>query len=139
MSLTETALPIEDRIWKAKQYFGNSATYNKVIERAEEHFSQGNFGEVEQLLASLPDDRLLMSKLIEELKAKSVYKTLEKIVLGKANVYEQLKGWMSLGTHAAIEIEKGRQEYTMLIALIYEKIGSIMFTPEFNGHKTGAV
>jgi hypothetical protein len=133
MSLVETTLPLEDRLYRAKQYFGTSATYNKVIEQIETMFYQGEINEAEELLKTLPDDRLLMAKLIEELKTKSVYKTLEKIVLGKANVYEQLKGWMSLGTHAVIEIERGNKEYSMLIALIYEKIGVIMFSPEFNG------
>ena len=82
-------------------------------------------------METLPTDDQLLEKLNKHLKGKSVYKTIARTVQGKTkNVYEALKGLFSLGTHIAIECEKGNTEYKPLLDNLYEKIGATMFGPD---------
>ena len=77
---------------------------------------------------TFPTQDVLMSKLVEKLKGKSVYKTLKSISEGKVdNTSTSLKGLFSLGTHIAIEVESGNKEYGMLLPLLHERIGKIVF------------
>ena len=71
----------------------------------------------------------MLEQLLEKLKGKSVHKTLSRIVQGKTkNKFENLKGWLSLGTHSAIECEQGNTEFRAVLFEIYEKLGKLLFT-----------
>ena len=70
----------------------------------------------------------MLETLVDKLKKKSVYKTLQKIAEGTVQgPEEELKGWFSLGTHVMIEVERGNTEYGLLLGKVYEKIGELLF------------
>ena len=72
------------------------------------------------------DTIYLLEKLSRELKGKPVYKTLNRIISGKVDDFECLKGLFSLGTHVCIELEKGHIEYQSVLHIVYQKIYSII-------------
>ncbi len=80
-------------------------------------------------LDKLPTKAELLRELIESLKGKSVYKTLRLINEGQVVEKElELKGMFSLGTHIVIECQKGKKEFRQLLPLIYERIGTLVYT-----------
>lgn len=111
----------------AQRYFAGSPRYGRIVSEAAECSACGMETKATILLASLPSEKHLMTELIEKLQGKSVHKTLMKIVK-KVNIssIEEVKGWSSLMTHAAIEVEQGNIEYRMLLPRLYEKIGSLL-------------
>jgi len=95
---------------------------------AQELFSSGNIEATRLKLALLPTRETLLDGLINKLKGKSVYKTLVRIRDGSIeNNFEYLKGLFSLGTHISIECSQGRKEYGLLLPLVFEKIGEVLF------------
>jgi len=75
----------------------------------------------------LTGEEELLDALIEKLKDKPVYKTLKKIAKGKiGSVYEELKGWFSLGTHVAIELEHGHVEYLLILDMVHRKLSGLV-------------
>ena len=126
--VVDVNLDLVDKVQAAKRYFGSSPQYGKVVERAAQCLSYGKDKECEKELNKLPTKEELMEILVEQLKDKPVYKTLKKIAKGRIdNDYQELKGWFSLGTHIAIQLEHGQKEYGLLLGLIYEKIGNVIY------------
>lgn len=105
--------------------FGGSK-YASVLETAARMLDAGDSESAEKKLKELPTERELLIQLIEKLKGKSVYDTLIRINAGKATYNEELKGWFSLGTHVAIEIDHGAVEYRVLLTMVHERIGALL-------------
>lgn len=116
------------RLESAREHF-SSLRYQEQLSRAMELFNQDEFGLCEAELGKLPSPVTLLAELLEKLKSKSVYKTLDKIAKGVCESdLENLKGLFSLGTHIVIEMDKGSLEYTLLLNDVYEKIGRCLFS-----------
>lgn len=82
---------------------------------------------IQELRSRLKTKDELFKELLERLKGKPVEKTLQRIYKGKTdNIYETLKGLFSLGTHIAIECEKGSYEYRVLLRDLYVRIGDLL-------------
>jgi len=110
------------RVNLACRYFGGSK-YQPDLDKILEKFEAGKEITTEELLAKLPSELMLLNQLVEKLENKSVYPTLKKIAEGKAkNNYQALKGLFSLGTHTAIECEKGNIEYRALFPDLCSRI-----------------
>jgi hypothetical protein len=67
----------------------------------------------------------LLEKLMVKLVTKPVYRTINKVLNGKATLEEELKGMYSLAVHVVIEIEQGSNEYTTLLREIQGKINAL--------------
>lgn len=67
----------------------------------------------------------LLEKLMVKLVTKPVYRTINKVLNGKATLEEELKGMYSLAVHVVIEIEQGGNEYTTLLREIQGKINTL--------------
>lgn len=114
------------RLTEAEKYFSDSM-YKDIVERAFKYFEDGEEDKAKTLLNKLPSRAKLISKLVEKLKDKPVYKTLKKISEDKVeDNLEMIKGLHSLGTHVCIEMKKGSKEYGILLPLIHEKIGEAL-------------
>lgn len=121
-----------ERINEASKNFKHTKYADKVTE-AYYLYSQRQYDKVEAILNELPDGLQLLSNLIEELKGKSVYKTLKKIIEKRTkSKWEELKGLFSLGTHTCIAIEKGQVENRILLTTIYERIGNLLYEASRN-------
>lgn len=119
---------ILDRITLAEQYFGHSAKYRTQVRKAVECFERGDVEGAVQFIDSLPSETQLLETLTEKLKQKSVFKTLKKIAKGEeTSPFEMMKGFFSLGTHICVECEQGNSEYTLLLDMIYHKLGSLIY------------
>lgn len=102
------------------KYLKNSK-YAKQISEAIDLCFNGRIDEAQKILDSLPTTKQLLTDLVEKLKGKSVYTTLNKILEGKAdNDLITLKGISSLKTHCIIEAEKN-PEYLLLLEEIDKK------------------
>ena len=102
-------------------YFINGPE-KKIINEALELFHEHKMKEMQKKLDELPTQEDLLAELLEKLKGKPVHKTLKKVLEGKSdNVFTELKGLFSLGTHIAIECEKDRR-FGILLPMVYEKI-----------------
>ena len=102
-------------------YFVNNPE-KKIIDEALEFFHERKMKEMQAKLDELPSQEDLLAELLEKLKGKSVHKTLKKVLEGKSdNVFTELKGLFSLGTHIAIECEKDSR-FGILLPMVYEKI-----------------
>jgi hypothetical protein len=122
---------LEARILKARVQFAGSK-HESIVDKAMSlfytSFLQCEYEEVEKELAKLPTEEQLLNELVLKLKNKSVFKTIVQIQEGKVkHNATYMKALFSLGTHAAIEIEKGHAEYRMLVTRIYEKIGEVVY------------
>lgn len=125
--ITHETIELLGKIQASMKYFGGTQ-YQKIIESAQTAVNAGHSKRATAILSSLPTDQQLLSQLVEKLKGKSVYTTLEKIQSGKAvGDYTALKGLSSLLTHALIECEKGATEFKKLIPIIIEKLNTISF------------
>jgi hypothetical protein len=125
--ITDEAIKLLGRIQSARVYF-EGTQYQKIIESAQTAANSGHSKRATAILSSLPTDQQLLSQLVEKLKGKSVYTTLEKIQSEKAvGDYTALKGLSSLLTHALIECEKGATEFKKLIPVILEKLNTTVF------------
>ena len=79
-------------------------------------------------LDKLPSTGVLLERLVEKLKGKSVSKTLRKIQEGKTeDNLITAKGLSSLLTHIFIECEKGNTEYRILVPSIIEKLNEVVY------------
>lgn len=111
---------------KAGRYYRDTA-YENVLNEAEDCFYSNQFVKCQHLLKTLPDEKQLLTKLVEKLDGKSVAKTLKRIAESKTkDKSERLKGLFSLGTHAIIEM-KNNKEYRLLLPMIHEEIGKILY------------
>jgi len=116
---------IQLRMHEAEMYFSQSHT-SVVAEAKKLYFSFPSIAhlELEKVLSQLPTKESLLQELIGKLKGKSVCRNLRRIVEGKeTNRFVLMKGLFSLGTHAAIECEKGNSQFAALLPFLYEKIG----------------
>lgn len=112
----------------AERYFGHSVEWAPTLKAAAVHIDAGRVDEAHRELNKLPSERDLLNRLCARLKTKPVYKTLEKIAKDKVRTpAEALKGWCSLGTHIAIQLEHGEYEYEALLGLLIEKISAISY------------
>ena len=105
-----------------------SSSHRDVVEQATQSFLRGDFTESKGFLSTLPSQEELLASLLEKLKGKSVYKTLQQIMAGKCKEKSTtIKGLFSLGTHIAIECEQGHAEYGLLYEYVYEKLGELLY------------
>lgn len=105
--------------------------YSPIVEQIEAAAMVGDNDKVNSMAEVLPTDEQLLEELTVELKGKPVLKTIKRTVKGNTkNAYEAIKGLFSLGTHIAIECEKGNTEYIPLLYSLHEKIGSTIFNLE---------
>lgn len=83
---------------------------------------------IEQALAAnhTKSKEILFEDLLKKLEGKSVHKTIQKILNEKATKDELRKGFFSLGTHIAIEIEKGDSRYLPLLRETHQKLGELL-------------
>ena len=106
--------------------------YNGILEQALVAYAEGRPGDCEQALNSLPTKKELLENLLKKLVGKPVHKTLAKLNEGSLDMSQNpelvLKALFSLGTHTCIECEQGNREYKVLLPVIYEKIGAIIFS-----------
>ena len=127
MTVTTETFETGNRLAAAEKYLGNTKYWQRVKE-ASGLWKDGYWEKAKKVLDSLPDEDQLLKSLVEKLRNKSVYKTLKLIEGGKLKEGPRfLKGLFSLGTHVAIEVEKGHLEYKMLYPVIYEKLGEMMY------------
>jgi len=120
-------LELLSKLLKADNNF-TGTPYQSIVKEAQDFFNNDMIDEACKMLCKLPTEEDLLRDLIEKLKGKSVYKTLKKMNEGKIkNTSDILKGLFSLGTHIIIESEKGKREYKMLLPLIHEKIGELVY------------
>lgn len=119
-------IDLYSQIDEASKYFRHS--HSALLRLAFEAFDDGRMDKVKSILSSFPSKEFLLNELTEKLKGKSVYKTLKKIAEGKENSRTlTMKGLFSLGTHVIIESEKGKLEYEMLLPMIYNRLGELLF------------
>jgi len=117
------------RLDDAHRFFSHNNRYRDFVDAAQRYFEAGDNDSAWIELKKLPSDMDLLQTLTEKLEAKSVYKTLQKIVNDTVgSKYEILKGIFSLGTHIVIECENGNKEYAILLGLIYEKLGRLIYS-----------
>jgi len=119
------------QVSEVEKYFTGSK-YNDLVNNLQEAFWGDDVRTVKIILNKFPTKDEMFKELIENLKGKSVYKTLEKIVENETNDkactnVELLKALFSLGTHAVIECQLGNIEYKMLLVSLYSKIGDVLF------------
>lgn len=115
------------QIQESRNYFGGT-TYDSIVSQAENLFEQNRLRDAEKALSQLPSNRQLVAELVERLKGKSVYRTLERISLDKlTDDTTTLKALSSLLTHVVIECEQGRKYYRRLIPVLIEKINGVGF------------
>jgi len=114
-------------ISRAEKYFIDSK-YGDQVKEAMDNFYDGNIKKGIECLDDIPSNEELMDELVEKLKAKSVYKTLRKILSNaKMHKWEMLKGLYSLCTHIVIECEKGNTEYAILLDEVNNMIGKVRY------------
>jgi len=110
---------------RAEMFFSNTQ-YSHIVQEASRFFQRGETRRCEGQLGRLPSDKELLARLMEKLKGKSVYKTMERVGKKKSDLLT-LKGLSSLLTHTVIECEQGHLEYRRLIPMLLEKINNIGF------------
>ena len=116
-----------DMLVEAERYFTRDI-YIESVRSARTAFLQRDYLKARKILASLPNEQQLFEELLEKLKGKSVYKTLKAVIEKKTTTkFTDLKGLFSLGTHVAIECERGNNEYALLLSRLYNEIGSKLF------------
>lgn len=112
---------------KAEKYFEGTKYQNQVAIASKLCIGK-DFDGARVILQTLPTENQLLERLVNGLKGKSVYRTLKAIESGKVTKGPAfLKGLFSLGTHTAIEVERGNKEYRLLYPVIYERLGEILF------------
>jgi S-adenosylmethionine/arginine decarboxylase-like enzyme len=74
----------------------------------------------------MEDTKVLLEELLNKLTAKPVYKTIHRIIEGKAKSRgEELKGLYSLAVHICIELEKGNNKFVPLLNDVQGKINKL--------------
>jgi len=121
------AYKLLSRLNEASKYF-TKKEYIEIVDTARSLFERGQFDLCEKMLEKLPNNVQLLENLVNKLKGKSVHKTLKKIQEGKnENDLLTAKGLSSLLTHVIIEVEKGNNEYKVLVPNILEKLSEISY------------
>jgi len=121
------SLKLLNRLCEAEKYFTEDV-YLSTVTHARELFEYGDLDLCEKELEKLPSSDQLLDGLVKKLEGKSVYRTLKKILEGKAeNNLVTAKGLSSLLTHVLIECEKGNNRYKVLIPKITEKLNEIIY------------
>lgn len=116
------------RIALAEKCF-TGGQYKQIVLDAVTNFVAGKLDEATKDLDKLPTAEQLFDALIEKLHGKSVYKTLKAIREGKAgDTVTSMTGLSSLMTHVLIEMKQGRREYGVLIPIIYEQLGKMVYS-----------
>ena len=116
-----------NRLVEAEKYF-KKTKFSETVKKAQRAYYDGLTEEANGFLDELPTTFNMLEALMKELKGKSVYKTLKKIIEGTVeNNWESLKGLCSLCTHIAIECERGNTEYAMLLDEVMSKISEIRY------------
>jgi len=129
MNVRDRKRELLKRIVEIERFF----SHIKVSESHDFHglfelLNENRLNEVQVIVDTYPTSESLLAQLIEKLKGKSIYRTLKKITEGKTeNDATTLKGLFSLGTHVAVEMEKENKEYAVLLHMIHERIGKIIY------------
>ena len=111
----------------AEKYF-TCERYRTLVSLARSKFIAGNHSACEALVAKLPTVESLLEELLEKLKGKSIYRTLEKIHKNESvSALVKLKGLSSLITHTVIEMEKGNTEFGLLLPSLLEKTQTLLY------------
>lgn len=123
---THHDLQILAQLEEARQHFANTQ-YSHIVKEADRFFQRGEKGLCLAQLSRLPSAKELLAELVDKLRGKSVYKTLERAKRNGRKGLVELKALSSLLTHAVIECEQGRLEYRRLIPLLLEKLNNVGF------------
>ena len=117
------------RMSSVEKYFV-SQEYKPIVEAARMAYDAGNEVACAAELNKLPTGEQIFDRLIEKLKGKSVYKTLKAIREGKAvdNQVVSMMGLSSLLTHVLIEMKQDRREFGILVPIIFEKMGELVYS-----------
>lgn len=119
-------MSVAERLLAAECAFYGSR-YAPVLSSARTALSMQNEAMAVKLLDSLPTKEQLLDSLSVHLRNKPVFDTLKKIESGTVkNKFEAAKGLFSLGTHLAIECERGNVEFRPLLVEVYERIGQLI-------------
>lgn len=98
-----------------------------ILSEVESRIWGGDMATAETMLRQFKTEDELLFELEEKLAGKPVYATLKKVRKGTIeNKGQLLKGLFSLGTHACVECEKGRDEYVYIVRKIHERIGKLI-------------
>jgi len=122
-----TKVSLLERIAQIERSF-RGTKYDPLVDQLLEFYQKNSFKGVEECLKQFPTEEKMLEQLVEKLRNKSVYVTLKRIMENKEMLDEQkLKGVSSLLTHIAIELEHGNKEYKMLLPMVYEKVGALVY------------
>jgi len=125
--LVKNILPVVDRLEYAERYFSCSPDHVKSIREARRLFDYSAFAACAKELEKIPTVDQLMERLVERLKGKSVYKTVNRIIKeGNVDPIDRIKGLSSLLTHAAIEMHDN-PEYAAVTKVILERLNSLVY------------
>jgi hypothetical protein len=107
--------------------------YQSILDECLGHYECSCEVGIEKCLGQLPSSEDLFRDMLEKLShpkpfGKPIFKTMKKIIEGKeVSREEKLKAYFSFCTHICIELEKGNNEYRMLLDTVYEKIGGLLY------------
>lgn len=108
----------------SKKFVGTK--YAKDVEKASAAYLAQNYTLMETILGSLPTEPLLLARLLEQLKGKSVEKGIKKALdETKATTLEQGIAVSSLITHTLIEMRKN-PEFKILLPNLYSRLGDFV-------------
>jgi len=125
--LIKNLLPVVDRLEYAERYFSYSPDYSKSVKEARRLFDDCAFSTCSKKLKKIPTVDQLMEQLVERLKGKSVYKTINRIIKeGKVDPIDRIKGLSSLLTHAMIEMHDN-PEYAAVAKVVLERLNSLVY------------
>lgn len=113
------------RLSEAEKYFIDTR-FERCVKEALRAYDNDESA-ASDALDNLPTKAQLLQQLIEKLKGKSVYQTLRKIDAGHSTPEDFLKAMFSLGAHIVIECQQGNKEYRILLPLIQEQIGELIY------------
>jgi hypothetical protein len=117
-----------DKLVEAEKYFSGT-NYQEVTDHAARLLLAGKEDSAaEYMKMYLPTVEMMFGRLLEKLRGKAVYKTLDLIERGKTqNNFQKLKGFSSLMTHICVECDKGHGEYRILLPYVYERISELIY------------
>lgn len=120
-------LTLLEKIARVEKAF-RGTKYDSDVDQLFEFYHKSNFKGIEEVLKKFPTEEQLLAELIEKLKGKTIYETLKKVVSEKIKDPAIVaKSLSSLLTHTLIEIEQGKKEYKMLVPVLYERLGQILY------------
>ena len=111
----------------AEKYFTRDK-FRTQVALARKMFATNSFKSCEAIVLTFPTTESLLSKLMEKLKGKSIFRTLKKIHENKdVGALVKLKGFSSLITHTIIEMEHGKTDYGLLLPMLLEKEQELLY------------